>query len=527
MNIDYKELLNGYKNNETVTYIQGAIITYNKGVKAMEKLLEEKEALYNKITTRDNSSYSNIDEYATRIVEINTELSLCNEEIAKSLKVMEKGGLSINNKSEEIVKKAEAIIEAEPKKIDVVIKDVKKAKEKTSKNIKLKDIDKMKTAELIDICKDHKFKGYTAYRSKSDVEKLRQFVKNKLKEERKQARVDTVVKDEVNDIAKTPVEPEAEVVKEVTTETINPVVTKPQLEAELPQSLRDEKAKHIFNAVPNVNKAPIKSDEPLFKNIDKYDDELNKMRAEQIKNAKNSTELGAIGVTESRIKNYSEIKKEAIKHRVIEIKKVPKETADKIFGMLKSGKAKIAQFGTKTLDFIKERANVIKTNITENKEFFTEHAKEASNVVKEKANDAADWVKYQAQDTGRVMADIGASIGLMASEIPEDIKKAGAQAQSTVTQKTEPIRNAFSNTVEKVKSKIDIPQPISLVDENEVKEENKAESLGKVLEEMTPEQKQQLQRTYLAHLNNQNNVNENLSGEFIDGYPIESNTIAM
>ena len=492
MNIDYKELLNGYKNNETVTYIQGAIITYNKGVKAMEKLLEEKEALYNKITTRDNSSYSNIDEYATRIVEINTELSLCNEEIAKRVEVMKKGGLSINNKSEEIVKKAEEIIEAEPKKTDVVIKDVKKAKEKTSKNIKLKNIDKMNTAELIDICKDHKFKGYTAYRSKSDVEKLRQFVKNKLKEERKQAHVDEVIKDEEKAAVVTPIEPK----------------------------VVDEKAKHIFNAVPNNNPV-VKSDEPLFKNIDKYDDELNyKMRAEQIKNAKDATELAALGVSESRIKNYSEVKKEAIKHRVVDIKKVSKETADKIFGMLKSGKAKIAAFGTKTLDFIKDKANVIKTNITEDKEFIAEHAKEASQVVKEKATNATDWAKYQVQDTGRVMADIGGSIGLMATEIPEDIKKASAQVQTTVSQKTEPIRNAVHNTVDKVKSKIDIPQPISLVDENEVKTESKAGQVQKAIEEMTPEQKNLLRETYLKHIK-ETNENNNSVGGYIDGYPVE------
>ncbi len=413
---DFEELLEKYNNKSSrINEVEAALKIYNESMEELQECAAELRDIERTISENPKKAFV----LASRIIEIQTRMKAISEEADKCLSVINNENSLDKVVKEEIVEKVEKTNETIQEEKKEVIKKadntVKKAKSKKTA------ISKMSRSELLEVCKEHNFKCKGLSRlSKEDLAK---FVKASLKNEKKNAA------------------------------PVNPVPNEPVKV--------EEYNKHIFHAVPGPKVDFTKETEPLFKNIDKYDDELNKMRAEEIKAAKNPRELAGMGIQPFEVKNNEVTKVEPKKHKVVAINKVPKETATKVFGLLKSGKAKIAEFGKKTIDFVKDKATVVKTNLTETKDFAVEHIKtgaeaaknnfdEFSQDMKAKATTFKDNVAYEAKQTGEVFKDFSESVVMMAQDVPDDIKKAKESVANSMAKPVNAVKSFANNVSEKV-----------------------------------------------------------------------------
>ncbi|MBO4245626.1 MAG: hypothetical protein J5892_02650 [Bacilli bacterium] len=180
----------------------------------------------------------------------------------------------------------------------------------------------------------------------------------------------------------------------------------------------------------------IKDGEPLFKNIDKYDDELNKMEADRIKMA-SSKQLEALGY---EVKKPGKAAKEENKHQVVKIEKVKTDVAQKIFDKLKAGKAKIKPFTDKLKDIrdnvvdkvIETKDNVIST-ITHRKPL------DQDEISKKEYFYAIDHIFFPIRDMDKDFAD------KYQEQILEDIEKGTITEENVRNINIEELKARYKN----------------------------------------------------------------------------------
>lgn len=485
---NFEELLEKYnKNSNRIIELEAALKVYNRSVADLQALADELREIEDTIKADAKQAFT----LAKRIIEIQNNMINISAEADKCLPIiMGQSGLDKVVK-EEITKNAEMTNEVIKENKNEVTKRVnktaKKAKSKAVNKMSVNELLEFSRPELLDICKEHNFKCKGLSRlSKKDLAK---FIHTSFKNEKNEAKTninEKPVEENKVVVENKPIEEEV-VIKEETPkdkdleEQINEVFANAASAATI--NVSEENNKHIFHAQPGP-KADLSNDETqLFKNIDAYDDELNQMRANEIKVAKNPNELMGLGIQPYAVKNGAVVKVEPKKHKVVAVNKVPKETAQKVFGLLKSGKAKIAAFGKKAIDFVKDKADVVKTNLTEARDFTVDHIKTGAETVKNnvttfatntsdkikanaeaaknnfaefsqdmkaKATDFKDNVAYEAKQTGEVFKDISESVAMMAQEVPDDIKKAKDNVANSMAKPVDAVKNFSNNVANKV-----------------------------------------------------------------------------
>ena len=359
-------------NTVKIASITAALAVYNSCEEKINSIIAEIKEYSDKIAKEKDTG--KIIALADKISKLNIDLLSLNAELDKSLEI-----INAVNETKEVVKKAEPKKEA-VKEVEEVAKEV--ATKKATKRVYLKN----KTIqELRAICKE---RGYTGYTRKNKAD-LITFIKEKealekaAKPAKKAESKKEVIKEEKDikeDIIPEPVIVPAveEIVEEKTIEEPTPEaieeVKEPELEsaADLIEEEKEE-IKEVENAAelveepqpveekveevkPVIENNPfIEDDKPLFQNIDQYDDELNQMRADTIKNSSNQ-ELQAMGVN---------VIPQPTKFKVVEIKKAAPEVAAMVFGKLKAGVSKIKPFMTKVKDNATEFIDNTKAKATE------------------------------------------------------------------------------------------------------------------------------------------------------------------